>query len=244
MKIPIRLEIKSETNSVRFTITVEFDHTPRSGDYISFSYPQWDVPAIGIIQYMYHHVGEKAISMACCQMVMRDADLVVALFDRFKDSTTVTAVDTDGAAPPPYYKPYRTLVKLWGDRVFRPGVQYPMALAELIRAMWLAGGGDPDQGKFLAEQTHKMIVETKWHRPLNSKDDPIELMYFMKQFGAKYWPVLTQADPVSATTVARSIFSSIRSVPVDGQPDCLKDGVPEKPTGEKPAEGTCDVQRG
>lgn len=245
MKLPTRVEIKCGEAFIRFTAEVEYHVPPVAGEPISFLFQDWTEPVLAFTQYRYHHVGEKAVSVVCCTVTVPTPDDLVSVFDKFKDATEITDPDTGGAAPPPYYKPYRICQKIWGSKEFRPG-RSPTILAELLRAMWMSASEDARDGQLLAEWVHTVLLDIRQTRPRHLRDQPIELIAVFKRLGDDLCATLSRADPDKTIVIARSIFSSLQSVTMGDLPESLKnEEIPEQPAPPPPAEEkTCDVRRG
>lgn len=222
MKLPTRVEIRHDDAYIRFTIEVEYEVAPVANEPISFQYQDWPEPVLAFTQYRYHHVGEKAASVVCCVITARDSDELLRIFDRFKDSTIIGSPDTGGAAPPGHYRPYRVCQALWGSLWFEPKTDSPAALAELVRAMWMSAGDD-GRSQVVAESVHKTIVDIKTRRLRHQREEPIELADLFKRLGDDFCAHLARADSDKTVSIARFLFSSLKSVTVDQQPDCVKD---------------------
>lgn len=223
MKLPIRVELKSDDISCSFTIVdVEFDVTPAKGDPILFKYDGYNNGVATIVRYIYHVVGDGRGSIVCCSAVFNDTSELVAAFDMFEGSVKIVDIDNHGSRPPSYYPAYRIINKLWGSKVFKYDHDHPTALAELIRAACIVGGVDHgDKLNSAVELVHKLIIENKrW-----SVDNQFKLLDLMRKWDKEtsFGAAAGSANIQTTVLVARRLFKDIKSVPSDKLPTCIVD---------------------
>jgi len=223
-KLPVRIELKSELDGLycRFTVAdIPFNVDPAAGDPIEFLYDGWTERVLAIVQYVHHLVGVSPGSVVCCQIACESQDRMVAIFDKFKDIVTVVDPDTGGVRPPSYYPAFRLVYRLWGKKVFTHGVDHPTALAELIRAGIVVGGGKEDLKELNKpiELVHKLIIEHKQRKT----SDHVDLMLLMRDWDKEtgLCAQLGAADEVVTVEVAKRLFAALKSVPADKLPLCV-----------------------
>lgn len=187
MKIPVRIILSWEDCSCRFTIEdVTFEVTPSEDDCITFVIDEtaqipYFVVSVGHILHLISDV--ESVCYVDCKPVYYGTEYeMVEAFDLLKCHFGGRLVDVDGdRRPPKYYRLYRTIKRLWGERVIYDNHNV-MVVSEMIRGILMAQTGiqSADLHAYIEMFANAIITEhTKTH------DDEVPLL---KMVASNEWP--------------------------------------------------------
>lgn len=221
MLLPVRVELLADDMACRFTVAdAEFVVAPARGDLVVFQYDGWPEPVHGAVSNFYHYAGQRVNCLVLCQCALRDYDHLIEVFDRFKASARIVDLDMENRKPPPYYAAYRTLAGIWGKDDFKFGVDNPTALAETVRAVYLAGGGTDRKLDSNVRLLHQLIIEDREKR----RGDAIGLLPLIRQWDqiCNYCSTIAGVDCAQAAIAAARRLTSFKSIGPDQWPVGLR----------------------
>lgn len=187
MKIPVRIILSWYDCSCRFTIEdIIFEVAPSENDCITFVIDEtaqtpYFVVSVGHILHLISDV--ESTCYVDCQPMRYDTEYeMVEAFDLLKSHFGDRLVDVDGdRRPPKYYRLYRTVKRLWSERVIYDNHNV-MIVAEMVRGILIAQTGmeSDDLHAYIEMFANAIIAEhTKTH------DDEIPLL---KIVASNEWP--------------------------------------------------------
>lgn len=181
-EVSMMMEMKTtEGHCCRFlTIGIILQHVPSKGDAIELI-SSGKNRFTSLVQYVHHLYGDQQGTIICCSSSFKSQQDMLAAIELLRDKYKLTDFDAD-EPPPRQYVAYRTLVKLWGDNVFKAN-DSALVIGEVIKAIYEAGGGTKKSMiNAFVESLQGEIISHK----TRYKSDNVELFdVFMKTTGDK-----------------------------------------------------------
>lgn len=222
-KLPVRIEILASTGEYcRFTIPDQpFAIEPFQGDIVKIEFDDWTTHETAVVQYRYHFLKASSVIVGC-QIKCDNYHAALELFDKFKDSTEVSDLDTSTQRPPSFYVLYRIVFNLFGKKVFDGDMDSPTVIAELVRSVLILA--DAKQGCVEditsygdeVKRIHDLIIEYK-----NSYKTPeVPLLWIIKKWAieSSFARDLSEIGEDEVMRIASSIFAELKSVDDDQLP--------------------------